>query len=192
MTMMQYLSAFRVYSMDALILALAVTLCTSLLKKTVLKKCPKKVYVFLPFVLGFLFYAAYRAILTKSAEPFTSGLTQTFEGGFACGCAATLYYVVYEQFFRTATTSAAEPPKADEYYLLAPILKGIVAEEKQEEAAKALIKGGKENTGDDLTRFCLETLRAYAVNGGEETPLTEGELFLYAKTVSAFLSNHTV
>lgn len=181
MTLLQTLSAFRVYSADALILALGVTLCCSLLKKTVLKKCPKKIYVFLPFVLGFIFYAAYRAILTMSAAPFTSGLTETFEGGFACGCAATLYYVIYKQFFRL--NASAEPTAL---LPVTPLLQGLVPEERTEEAAKALTEGYKDKAESDRFGFVLETLRAYAQT--EEGALTEGELYLYAKTISQFLA----
>lgn len=182
MTLLQLLSTFRVYSADALILALGVTLVTSLLKKTVLKKCPKKAYVFLPFALGLLFYAAFRAIVTMSAKPFTGGLVETFEGGFACGCAATLYYVVYEQFFRPVSSSAAPSVLSP----VAPLLEGLVPEEKIEEAAKTLTEGCKEKTGDTLFPFVLDTLRAYAQEG--DNALTEGELYLYAKTISQFLT----
>ena len=100
MSAIQYLSAFRTFGADVLALALGVTLVTSLFKKTVFKNRSKKLFVFLPFALGFVFYAVYRAIAARSAIPFTGELFRTCEGGFACGCAATLYYVVYEQFFR--------------------------------------------------------------------------------------------
>lgn len=183
MTLLQYLNAFRVYSADALILALGVTLVTSLLKKTVLKKCPKKVYVFLPFVLGFIFCAAFRAIVTLSVEPFTSGLTETLEGGFACGCAATLYYVVYEQFFRPASNKAEALP-----YPVAQLLGGLVPEESVDALAKELTEGGKGKTGNELFGFVLDTLRGYcAQNAGTIAP-AEAELYLYARTISEFLT----
>ena len=132
MTAIQYLNAFRVYGADVLLLALGVTLLTSLLKKTAMKNCPKKVYVILPFALGLVFYAVYRAIATMSAKPFTADLLVTLEGGFACGCAATLYYVVYEQFFRSRTL----PPVSE-------LLHGVVPEEKIAEAAGELTAGWK-------------------------------------------------
>ena len=116
MSAIQYLSTFRLYGWDVLLLAGGVTLLTSLLKKTVLKNAPKKLFVFLPFALGIVLYAIYRSLVTLSAEPFTTGLAATVEGGFACGCAATLYYVVYEQFFRkrpTADTGAADGSPSD-------------------------------------------------------------------------------
>lgn len=107
MSAIQYLSAFRLYGWDVLLLAGGVCLLTSLLKKTVLKKFSNKLCVFVPFALGILLYAVWRALVTLSAEPFTTGLAATVEGGFACGCAATLYYVVYEQFFRRKPDTGA-------------------------------------------------------------------------------------
>lgn len=100
MSAIQYLSAFRLYGWDVLLLAGVVSLLTTLLKKTVFEGAPKKLFVFLPFAIGIVLYAVYRAIVTLSVQPFTSDFTMTLEGGFACGCAATLYYVIYEQFFR--------------------------------------------------------------------------------------------
>lgn len=154
MTVFQYLSAFRCYSADVLLLALGVTLCVSLLKKTVMKNCPKKVFVFLPFALGVLFYGAFRGIVTKSALPFTADFAQTAEGGFACGCAATLYYVVYEQFFRAKAQTA--PP-------LLPLLDGIVKEEKRQEVADMLLRESGNLTGEKLHAFVADTLSEYAL-----------------------------
>ena len=97
MSAIQYLSTFRLYGWDVLLLAGAVTLLTALLKKTVLKNASRKLYVFLPFAIGILLYAAYRGLVTLSPLPFTTDLAATIEGGFGCGCAATLYYVIYER-----------------------------------------------------------------------------------------------
>lgn len=189
MTILQYLNAFCVYGADTLLLALGVTLFTSLLKKTALKKCPKKVYVFLPFLIGILFFAAYRAVLTRSVDPFTNEITQTLEGGFACGCVATLYYVVYEQFLRTASNSAPSPQT--KLYPVKTLLSGIIPESQTEKAAKELTEGSKNKSGNELLRFVLDTLRNYAAQTEETQCVTEGELFLYAKTVSGFLSATT-
>ena len=105
MTILQYLSAFRLFGGDVLVLGLAVTILVSVLKKTALHGAPKKLFVFLPFALGTVLFAAWRCLAELSAAPLTSGLADTFEGGFACGCAATLYYVIYEQFLRVKPTA---------------------------------------------------------------------------------------
>lgn len=203
MSAIQYLSTFRLYGWDVLLLAGGVTLLTSLLKKTVLKNAPKKLFVFLPFALGIVLYAIYRALVTLSAEPFTTGLAATVEGGFACGCAATLYYVVYEQFFRkrpTADTGAAdgagesETPDtgaADDADTdmgvsippVAPLLEGFVPEETRHTVARSLTEGARGKTGDALRTFVRETLFSAA------PAATEAELLALTELVAAYLSS---
>ena len=171
MTMIQYLNAFRTFGADVLLLALGVTLATSLFKKTVFKNCSKKLFVFLPFAIGLVVYTAYRALATWSIAPFTDELFQTCEGGFACGCAATLYYVVYEQFFRTHKT-VKEPSASSPLSPLAPLLQGYVAENFAEAAANKLLSGSVGLSGDELLRFISETLAEYALPEVSQTELT--------------------
>lgn len=154
MTVIQYWNAFRTFGADVLVLALGVTLVTSLFKKTVFKNCPKKMFVFLPFALGAVFYAVYRAIVTWSALPFTVEWLSTCEGGFACGCAATLYYVVYEQFFRTDGKRISA---------LYPLLNGYVAEEQKEEAAQKISEESAGLEGEELVSRVETALARYAL-----------------------------
>jgi hypothetical protein len=170
MSMIEYLSAFRLYKADVLLLALGVTLVTSLLKKTVLKNCSKKLYLFIPFVVGLLFYCVYAMIAARSFLPLTKELTTTVEGGFACGCAATLYYVTYEQFFRMKK------------YPLSTLLEGYVSEEKQEEVAQRLSEESNSIPKDELYAYVQQTLAEYA-----KEDVTEEELSLAAKTIAEVL-----
>ena len=203
MSAIQYLSTFRLYGWDVLLLAGGVTLLTSLLKKTVLKNAPKKLFVFAPFALGIVLYAIYRALVTLSAEPFTTGLAATVEGGFACGCAATLYYVVYEQFFRkrptadtgaadgageseTPDTGAADDADTDMGEVIppvAPLLEGFVPEETRHAVARSLTEGARGKTGDALRTFVRETLFSAA------PAATEAELLALTELVAAYLSS---
>ena len=89
MSAIQSLSGFFSDSWQSLLLALGVALVTFILKKTV-KKLPEKVFTLLPFALGILAFAVYRAIATLSWAPFTTEIVTTLEGGFTCGCAAIL------------------------------------------------------------------------------------------------------
>lgn len=155
MTALQFFNAFRTFSTDVLLLALGVTLITSLLKKTVMKNCNKRVFVFLPFAIGTVVYAVFSALVTLSAEPFTKDLLQTVEKGFSCGLAATLYYVVYEQFFRS-------PKKAEKTDPLSILLDGIVPEEKKEEAIASLTEKSTGVGREQLSEVVRETLTAYA------------------------------
>ena len=172
MTAVQLVNVLRNYGLDVLLLALGVTVITSLLKKTVLKSFPKKVYVFLPFLLGLLLYAIYRMIALWSAAPLTGDIRTTLEGGLGCGSAATLYYVVYEQFFRKKKT-VLNP--------LLPLMQGIVAEGEQEEAAKALYEGSK--TAIELLPFVRNTLLPYA-----DDALSEAEFDAACGLIAEYLS----
>ena len=197
MSAIQYLSTFRLYGWDVLLLAGGVSLLTALLKKTVLKNASKKLYVILPFALGIVLYAVYRALVTLSAAPFTAELAATLEGGFACGCAATLYYVVYEQFFRKkADGQAADTGAADDGGTqdadaggaaspVAPLLEGYVPEETRAEVAQALYEGARGKTGDVLRTFVRETLFSAAPDA------TEAELIALTELIAAYLASLT-
>lgn len=190
MTILQYLSAFRLFGGDVLVLGLAVTIAVSVLKKTALKNAPKKLFVFLPFALGTIVFAAFRCLAELSAAPLTSDLAATFEGGFACGCAATLYYVVYEQFLRvkqsaagnaenaaaenaaTENTATSENAPTDgarsAEETVRTLLKTFVSAETAEEAAKALSDGYKAMTKEAFGAFVSETIARFAPALGDE------------------------
>lgn len=190
MTILQYLSAFRLFGGDVLVLGLAVTIAVSVLKKTALKNAPKKLFVFLPFALGTIVFAAFRCLAELSAAPLTNDLAATFEGGFACGCAATLYYVVYEQFLRVkqsaagnAENAAAENAAAENTgsaenaptdgarsaeETVRTLLKTFVSAETAEEAAKALSDGYKAMTKEAFGAFVSETIARFAPALGDE------------------------
>ena len=158
MTMMQYLSAFRFFRPSVLLIALGVTVACSLLKKTALKNCPEKICTFLPFAVGFVFYAIFRLLATGSILPLTDDYAQTLEGGFACGCAATLYYLAYEQLLCK---------KGNSKNPVLPLLKGIVREEVREETA-AYILGNLPDAEEARLPFLTETLKDRADGLSEE------------------------
>ena len=174
MTFIQIVSAFRVYSMDVLFLALGVTLITSLLKKTVLKNVSKKLYVFFPFLVGLIVFAVFRALVTLSPAPFTTELFSTLEGGFATGCAATLYYVFYEQFIRGKTSVSP----------LLPLLEGIVPEEKRALAAEKLYEESKALSAEERENYFSENLNRFA-----DPPLDEAEKAATSKLLSDFMAS---
>lgn len=80
----QYLSAIRQMSSEALILAAAVAAVTALLKKTLLKNARRFVRSALPFFLGIVFFTVYRMAVTMSFDPVTEELFATLSSGFAC------------------------------------------------------------------------------------------------------------
>lgn len=172
MSFFQIVSAFRLYSADVLLLAFGVTLLTSLLKKTVMKSCDRKIFVFLPFGIGLLVYAAFRMLAEWSVAPLTAEIFLTFEGGFGCGCAATLYYVVYEQFLRERKTEANP---------LLPLL-AFVPEDRRREAADALYRGSKDLAEADMVGYFMETLNTYS-----DPPMSEEELYAAAQLLAEYL-----
>lgn len=173
MTAMDFLKALEQYGADILLLAAGVSLLTALMKKTVLKNCPNKVYVFLPFLIGIALYAAYRAIVTWSAAPFTKDIASTLEGGLGCGSAATVYYIFYEQFVKKGKTKLS----------LSPMLGGILPDEKCEEASDELLAGAKERPEEEIGVFVKETIVRYA---GES--LSEAELEATVRALSTLLA----
>ena len=177
MTALQLFSALRLYGADVLLLALGVTLLTALFKKTVFRNTTKKFYVLLPFLIGFVLYAVYRMIATLSVAPLTEEIVSTLEGGFGCGCAATLYYVIYEQFIRGKGSGDAISP-------LQPFLDGIVPAESQAEAEEELLKASDCETDEERLSYLKETLARYA-----SPPLEEKELDLCAALIAEFLDS---
>ena len=178
MTVLELYGALRRYGVDVLLLALGVTLLTSLLKKTVMKSVSKKVFVFLPFGLGILIYSLY-SILSRGGLCFTaeeiSAISSLIRQGVSTGCAATLYYVFYEQFLRGKFT--ADP--------LAPLLE-CVPEEKRKEASAAILSAC-ENAGErELSEVISEQLCTFA-----DPPLSEEEAALAAELLKEYISSIT-
>ena len=185
MTILQYLSAFRLFGGDVLVLGLAVTVLVSVFKKTVLKKAPKKLFVFLPFVLGTVVFGVYRCIAELSIAPLAENIRATLDSGFACGCAATLYYVVYEQFLRVksaapaqttgssgatvSTASEAVSTASEAGGALERALGAILSAEDAAEAARVLKEGGAALSGEGFSAFAEETLARYAPQMSAET-----------------------
>ncbi len=166
MSFVQIMEALRHYGADVLLIALGVTLITSLLEKTVMKSCNKKVFAFLPFAIGIVIFVVYRMISTcLSAEELVSAV----EDGFGCGCVATLYYVVYAQFLRGKF-------KADP---LLPLL-GFLPDAVRETAAKEIFEGSKEKSEEELRPYLKEALGVYCA-------LPEEELEAQAELLAQYL-----
>ncbi len=126
--------------------------------------------------MGTLLYACWRAIATGSAIPFTSDIAHTIEGGFACGCAATLYYVIYEQFFRMKKDVS----------VLTPLLQPYLADEALQEAENKLLEGYVGLTEEERLPFVRETLLCYLPE------LEEEELCALASLVNGYLAKLNV
>ncbi len=171
MTVIQLYGVLHRYGVDVLLLALGVTLLTSLLKKTVMKSVSKKVFVFLPFGLGILIYGLY-SLLARGGACFTADALRAILGnGIGTGCAATLYYIFYEQFLRGKFP--ADP--------IAPLLE-CVPEDKRQEASKAISDALKGVCAEDACEKIEETLACFA-----DPPLSEEELSLTAELLKEYI-----
>ncbi len=160
MTFVQLIGTYRMFGADVLLLACGVTAATSLLKKTVLKSCNKVVFAFLPFVLGTVLYALYRTVSERSLAPISGDFLVTLEGGFGCGCAATLFCAVLKQ-------------SADEAKAISPLLPLLefIPEGRRKQAADALYEATAAMTESESCSYFTESLNDYA-----DPPLTEEQL----------------
>lgn len=185
MSAIQYLSSFVSNGWQALLLAVGVALVTFILKKTV-KKLPEKIFTFLPFALGILFFAVYRALATLSWAPFTTDIATTLNGGFTCGCMATLCFVVCRQLMQKVGDRASASSESASASPVAPLLEGYVADDKLAETASALLEGCTGLAEEELPQFVRETLSAAVL---PET--TEAELLALCALVGAYLAQLT-
>lgn len=158
MSYVNVVNALRTCRADVLLLAIGVTLLTALLKRTLLKNASKKLFVFLPFALGVLLVGVYRVIAAQGLSPLTEEFAQTLEGGFSCGCAANLYYCVYEQFVRGK--KGVTP--------LASLLVGFVPEGMEEEAAREIEEKTASLEEQKIPAAVREILLSYAPGLAEE------------------------
>lgn len=100
MTYIEIIDLFTFYGVDVAVLGIVTCALTQILKTTLLKKAPNKVYTFLPFAIGCVLYFCYAAVAHTSATFALENFARVFERGLSVGAAATMVYVIYEQFVR--------------------------------------------------------------------------------------------
>ncbi len=143
MSIFQIIDAFAFYGFDVILLAALTSITVQILKKTVLKRCNKKVFTFLPFIFGTLFYAAYTAVRHLSLEFLVENYITVLEYGFSVGTLATLTYVCYEQFLQNKSTVSATEG------VIATLIAGYVPNDSVENVAKLIAEAiGKDVLGD--------------------------------------------
>lgn len=105
MTFIEIIDLIAFYGVDVVVLAAATSFITQILKTTLLKKAPNKLYTVLPFIIGIAAYAVYAAICRVSCHAGLDFVT-VLEQGIKTGGVATVVYIVYEQFIRGKTSLA--------------------------------------------------------------------------------------
>lgn len=179
MTLLQFINALEKYSVDVLALALGVCLATSLIKKAIPSEI-KKYITFIPFLLGCAAYAIFMFISNNNYNVFSS---ETAVKGFECGAAATIYYIIYEQFIRGKINLI----DITDYKQLtvAEILKDFVVETELQNVSNYITKNIPENLSD--VPFCI-TLCLNTLNGKTLPEITKGDITIISKLIVRTLS----
>ena len=132
MTFIEIIDLFTYYGVDVAVLGIITCALTQILKTTILKKAPNKVYAFLPVVIGTVLYFAYALLTHLSFEYAIANATLILDKGFTVGCAATLIYVVCEQFMKGGI------PSTPAQNVVAAMIADFVDGEKLDEVSKKI------------------------------------------------------
>lgn len=166
MSFIQIINTFTFYGLDVSLLAAATGLLTQLIKKTLFKRAQKKLVTFLPFAIGIVLYAVYAAVRNLSAEYVLKEYVCVLEHGISVGAAATLYYILYEQFVRSDDgVSVTEK-------LIATLIGGYVPEESALEAAKAIAEAIRADVTGSGAMRAQEILKKYCNGSVSEREIT--------------------
>lgn len=178
MSIFQIIDAFAFYGFDVIVLGALTSVTVQILKKTLLKKCNKKVFTFLPFIFGTLFYAAYAAVRHLSLEYLIENYITVMEYGFSVGALSTLTYICYEQFLQNKTTVSATEG------VIATLIAGYVPSDSVENVAKLIAEAiGRDVLGDGAKR----TAEILTENQCEN--VTENDVKLLAKLIIETLAH---
>lgn len=177
MSVFQIIDAFTLYGMDVIILSFMTAFSVQLLKKTLLKNVNKKIYTFLPFIIGAVYYAIYACLRNLSFVYLLQNYVDVLEHGFSVGALSTLMYVCYEQFLREKDeTSTIEG-------VIATLIEGYVPTDEEEEIAAEIAAAiEKDVTGDGATKTA-EILLAHSED------ITEKDVKLLAKLIIETLAH---
>ena len=178
LTFIEIIDTFTFYGVDVLLLAIATAGLVQLLKITLFKKAQKKLLTFLPFIIGTLLYAIYATIRHLSFCYVFEEYASVLEHGISVGAAATLYYVLYEQFVREKKgLSEAEQ-------IIYALIEKYLPKENVEKAAKAVAEAiERDVTGNGAVR-AKEILTEYS--DGE---ISENDIQLLARLIIETLAH---
>ncbi len=180
MTFIEIIDAFTFYGIDVILLAFLTATITQVLKITILKRVKKKILTFLPFALGILFYAVYAAVRNMSLSYLVTEYVCIIEHGISVGAAATLMYVMYEQFVREKKNST----QAEQ--IIATLIEGYVPSANVEAAAKAVAEAIERDVTGNGAQRAEEIILAY----GDDT-LGERDIKLLARLIIETLAHVT-
>ena len=178
MSIFQIIDAFAFYGFDVILLAALTSVVVQIFKKTLLKRCNKKIFTFLPFIFGTAFYATYAGVRHLSFEYLIENYITIMEYGFSVGALSTLTYVCYEQFLQNKTTTSATEG------IIATLIAGYVPSDSVENVAKLIAEAiGKDVTGDGAKKT------AEILTQNQSEGITENDVKLLAKLIIETLAH---
>lgn len=158
MDVFEVFDALTLYGADIAALSVLTCAVVQILKRTLLKKCPKKVLTFLPYILGFIFCAAFAAVSELNVNFIFEHLPETGERGFMVGSLSTLLYVWYEQFIRQKNDCGKTEG------VIATLIEGYVPADDVQKTAKSIAEAiSRDVTGDGAKK--TQKILSEAVGG---------------------------
>lgn len=128
MTFVQIVDMFTYYGVDVVVLAALTCAITQVLKTTLLKNAQKKLYTFLPYIIGIVLYAAYAAASRPDIGYLAANFAAIANKGISVGALATIVYVAYGHL-------AKGGPQAQKTEIICLLLTGYIGEDIKEKAA---------------------------------------------------------
>lgn len=147
------------YGADIAVISVVTCIIVQVLKRTLLKDCPKKVISFLPFVIGTVLYAVFAAVAHLDISYLLTDLPYVCERGMTIGAIATALYVLYEQLIRERESTTMTEG------IIAAMIEGYVPDEKTAEAAKSVADAIESDLTGNGTDIAAQIIKEYAADG---------------------------
>lgn len=162
MSFIEIIDAFTFYGLDVILLGVLCAALTQIVKKFILKKAPKKIFTFMPFAFGIIFYAAYGCIANLNVRFLLDEYVSIIEHGLSVGGVSTLLYVLYEQFIRVKDGLTATQR------VIATLIDGYVPDERLENVAKQVAEAIEKDVTGEGAKRAAEILGENAQEGVDE------------------------
>ena len=132
LTIIKIIDTFTFYGLDVALIAALTAMTVQICKITFLKNAQKKLLTFLPFTVGVIYYAAYAALINWSFSYLLTEYVSVLEHGVSVGSAATVLYVLYEQFVRNKKSASVSER------IISTLIDGFVPTDKIAAVAKQI------------------------------------------------------
>ena len=136
MTFIEIIDLFTLYGVDVVVLGIVTSALTQILKTTIFKNAPNKLYAFLPVIIGTMLYVVYSMLTHMSFEYALENLAYLLDKGFSVGAAATVIYVICEQFMKGTSSH-----NLTDISVVAAMIGELVDSEKLNTVAQMIVNG---------------------------------------------------